>query len=465
MLEVMRDGMNTKHDLTVGVEWKKISVFALPIMIGNLLQQLYNTVDGIVVGNFVSENALAAVGTCASLTMVFIAFAMGLSSGASIMVAQYFGAKRYDELKSSVSTTVFLLTGVGIVLAIIGVILARFLVSVVLNVEAGEIREMAVTYIRIFVLGLPFGFSYNAVSAILRAMGDSKATLVFLCFCSVLNLVLDLIFVIVFGWAVAGVAIATVISQIMSCVFVVVYIKKKYEILHYAKGEFVFDKQKCVTCLKLGVPTTLQQCVVSFGNVFLQRLVNSFGAVTMAAFTVGMRIENYAMIPILSFGNGLSTFTGQNTGAEKPERIIRGWRQTVVISFICCAIVCTLMFAFASPLSSLFGIEGESLSQAVEYIRFAAPCLCLFAIYMTTSSVLSGSGDVIVSMLCTLSSLVVRVSASYIFAYVLDMGYSSAWRSLPVGWTVCSAIAVIRFASGKWKTKGITKRLPEEAVE
>jgi len=446
--------------MTTGSEWKHVVLFSLPIMAGNLLQQLYNTVDGIVVGNFVSEDALAAVGTCATLSMLFLAVAMGMSNGAGIMVSQFFGARRIGELRKSVSTAILLNAGLGVAMTLLGVLGARLLLGGLLGVKDPAILDMAVTYFVLYSAGLIFQFVYNIIAAVLRAVGDSRATLYFLCVAAVLNLILDLVFVIVFHWGVAGAAIATSVSQLICAAVSAVYMVKKHELFRFGRGEFVFDSAKCATCLRLGVPTTLQQCVVGFGHVFIQRLVNGFGAVSMAAFTVGNRLENYVLIPIFGLNIGLSTFTGQNVGAGRFERVSRGLKRVVLISVVTCAAISALTYVFAEPLAALFGVSGETEARAVEQMRYMCLFLPMFALYMPASGMLQGAGDVVFSSLCTIATLVVRVAAAYLLHGVFHWGYAVAWQTMPLGWVAALIIAYSRFFSGKWKTKGIVKQQP-----
>lgn len=442
-------------DMTTGPEWKHILLFSLPIMAGNLLQQLYNTVDGIVVGNFVSQNALAATGTAGTLAFLFLAVAIGFGNGAGIVVAQLFGAKQYDELRSAVSTALILLVGMGAALSVLGCALARPLIHGLMNVAEGEVLELAVIYFSIYAIGLVLQFVYNAVASILRAVGDSKAILYFLLVSSVVNLVLDLLFVIVFHWGVAGAAIATVLSQLGSAAVSVIYMFRKYPIFRFGKGEFVFKKDKCLLCLRMGIPSTVQQSIVSFGNVFIQRLVNSFGEAAMAAFTVGVRLENYLFVPAIGFSIGMSTFSAQNIGAGKPERVRRGARTTMLLTFGVAVVLELLSFLFASPLSTLFGVEGEALSLAVRYVRFLAYCFWIFALYIAISGMLQGAGDVIFTMSCSLISLAVRVAMSYILVGAFHWDVSAIWATMPVGWGIVLIMALSRYFGGRWKEKGI----------
>lgn len=446
-----------KRDMTEGAEWKHILLFSLPIMAGNLLQQLYNTVDGIVVGNFVSQNALAATGTAGTLAFIFLAFAIGFGNGAGIMIAQLFGARQYDELKSAVSTALILLVGLGAFFSIFGCALARFLLHSLMNVAEGEVLDLAVRYFAIYSIGFVLQFVYNAAAAILRAIGDSQATLYFLLVSSLLNLVLDLLFVVTFRWGVAGAAVATVLSQVGSSAVSLLYMFKKYAVFRFAKGEFVFRGDKCRLCLRLGVPNTIQQSIVSFGNVFIQRLVNSFGAAAMAAFTVGVRMEGYLFVPAVGLSVGVSTFTAQNIGAGRLDRVKRGARAAVVITLIIAFTLELLSYIFAVPISALFGVEGEAMMLSISYVRFLAFFFWLFAIYIVFSGLLQGAGDVLYAMLGSLISLAIRVIVSYALVGLTDMGFAAIWTAMPVGWVFCLAMVLIRYFTGGWKEKGVVK--------
>ena len=446
-----------KRNMTEGAEWKHILLFSLPIMAGNVLQQLYNTVDGIVVGNFVSQNALAAAGTSGTLAFLFLAFSIGFGNGAGIMIAQFFGARQYEELKSGVSTALILLVGMGAAFSVFGCVCARFLLHGLMNVAEGEVLDLAVRYFSIYALGFILQFLYNAVAAILRAVGDSQATLYFLLVSSIINIGLDLLFVIVFHWGVAGAAIATVLSQLGSAAVSVVYMFKKYAIFRFGKGEFVFRSDKCRLCLRLGVPNTIQQSIVSFGNIFIQRLVNSFGEAAMAAFTVGVRMEGYLFVPAVGLSVGVSNFTAQNVGAGRFDRVKRGVRASVVIVLTFAITLEILSYVFAAPISSLFGVEGEAMMLSVSYVRFLAFFFWMFAIYICFSGMLQGAGDVMYAMLGSLISLAIRVIVSYALVYTFHYDFSAIWKAMPVGWVFCLGMVLIRYYTGGWKDKGVVK--------
>lgn len=449
------------NDMTVGSEWKKILLFALPIMAGQFLQQLYNTVDGIVVGNFVSEAALGAVGACTTLALLFLAFSTGFGNGCGIMISQLFGAGRMDQVKRAVATGMILMGAMGALAMVIGWFGAEWLVVHLLNIQDPHLIDLSVSYFSIYALGLVFTFLYNCIASILRAVGDSKATLYFLCVSATMNLVLNILFVAVFRMGVAGAAVATVISQIACVAVCLVYMFVKYPMFRFGKGEFRFDPALGKLCLELGIPMSLQMAIVSCGNLLMQRLVNHFGETTMAAFTCGLRIENYCMVPAMGFNSAMSMFTGQNIGAGKPDRIRRGWKAAVTMAVLVTFVIATALFAGAYPMSALFGVDGEAQLQAVDYIRFVSFMMLIFAVYLTTNGVVQGCGDALYASMCSLSTLGVRVALSYTLVFFFDFDYHVLWRCIPIGWLFAMILALHYFLAGKWKHKsvigGITK--------
>ncbi len=444
------------RDMTTGREGRHILAFALPIMGGLVLQQLYNTVDSVVVGQKLGDIALGAVGTCSALTMFAVSFAVGLTNGSSVIFAQLFGAKQLDKLRRNLSTAFCLLAALGLAISILGFCFARPLLKALAAPDA--ILDMASGYFRIYCLGLVFQFVYNVSAAALRSVGDSKATLLFLCISSVVNIVLDLVFVIVFHWGVEGTAIATVIAQGVSALVSLFYMHRKYEFFRFARGEFAFDPSCCGQILKLGVPTMVQMCIVSGGNVLIQRVVNDLGTVALAANTAAARIENYMFIPVQSMNNGLATFTGQNVGAGKYDRVLGGRRQARYIIVPTALIISLILWVFAKPLIGLFGVTGEALTLGIQHLRFIAPFFVIFALYMSTAGVLTGSGDVLAAACVTLSVLGVRVAATYIFNYGFHLGFPSLYYANPIGWAFGFIVVWLRFRTGIWKTKAVVKR-------
>ncbi len=450
--------------MTTGTIWKQILLFSLPIMLGQILQQLYNTVDGIVVANFAyeskaaSEAALAAVGGSVSLIFLFMSVCIGLGNGGAVIISQLYGARRIDDLRRAASTIIITLTGLGLLCSAVGIIFADELMMNLMSIQDPEVADMAIAYFSIFSGGFIFMYSYNAIAGILRAMGDSRSTLYFLILSAGMNTVLDLLFVIVFNWAVIGVAVATLISQIACMLFSVIYMLKKYPMLRYKRSEFVFDREMFKLTLRFGIPAVLQQGVISLGNVFIQRLVNSFGRITMSAFTVGMRMEAYTFIPIFAINMGTATFVGQNVGATRFDRVGKGLKQSVIIAFIAAATMGSLVYIFSPAFTALFNLEGQAAIQAVEQQRYVSMVMTVFAIYLPASGTLQGSGDAMWATVASITTLTVRVATAYALVYFFAFGYAAAWTTMPFGWTCGIVIAYSRYFSGKWKTKGIAHK-------
>lgn len=446
-----------KGSMTQGTEWRHILLFALPLMVGQFLQQLYNTVDGIVVGNFVGDIALGAVGTCSPVTLVFVSLAVGMCTGCSVVVSQYFGAKKMEEMRRAASTSIILLLMVGAVLSVLGVAFARPLLRNVLGVGDWYIDD-ATVYLAIYAAGLLFQFAYNAFAALLRAVGDSKASLYFLLISSIVNLVLDLVFVIVFHWGVAGAAIATTISQIVSAAVAGVYMVRKYEVFRFGKGEFRFHKASAKLILRLAVPSTLTQVVMSGGNLVLQRVVNDFGAIypgLMGGTTAAMRVEHFVYVPIFGFSTAMSTFTGQNMGAGHLDRVMRGRKACLLMSLAVSVTVAAIVLLLREPLVSLFGVSAEGLQYGSLYLIIFCPSLLLFCFYMIHSGVLQGAGDTSYTAFILATSYALRIIVAYCLAYLTPLEYRAVWISIPIGWVCNVTMSWLRYRSGAWKTKGV----------
>ena len=470
--------MDARRDMTIGSEWKEILFFSLPIMAGQFLQQLYNTVDSIVVSSYggptqqICDAMFAAVGSCTSLIFLFLAISIGLANGGGVLIAQLYGARRETELRRAASTLLITQGSLGALLAIAGSLGAQLLVVGLMRVTDEASRAYAIEYFAIYAVGLIFQYIYNAVAGILRAVGDSRASMYFLIVSAVLNTILDLWFVISFGWGVVGVAVATVLAQAVCAAFSIFYMFRRYPIFRFRRREFVFDTEKFRLCLRLGIPAIIQQAVISLGNVFIQRLVNSFGQVTMSAFNAGNRMESYALIPIFGMNNAMASFTGQNVGAEKYDRVHRGWRSATLMSVCASLIISSLLYILAPDFALLFSLSGEALDQAVAYQRFTSYCIILFATYMPTSGLLQGAGDVIWTSVSSFSTLGIRVVASYVMAYALDVGSAACWLNIPFGWGLGVLMSMPRYFSKAWMKKRVVgsvlspdEQLAEEAAE
>lgn len=453
--------------MTTGPEWKRILLFALPIMLGQLLQQLYSTVDGIVVGNFVSSGALAAVGSCMTMSMIFIAASNGMSNGSCIVISQFFGAGRKNDMRAAAANIFLLMFGLGLVITLLAALTAGFTIRVILAINDETIAAQAELYLRIYSIGLIFTFLYNAVAAALRAVGDSRAVLYFLLVSTVVNTALDLLFVCAFRWGVAGAAWATVISQAACIAVSVWYMFRNYPDFRFTSPkQLKFDRVKMKLCLEMGIPSTIQQLTISCGHVLMQRLVNSFGEATMAAVTVGSRYDHYCSIPILGMLQAVASFSGQNTGAGRYDRVKRGVISGIAMDLIFVAIISCALYIFAEPLSALFGVEGEALYRAVEYLRFLCFAYIPFAIYIPINGTFQGCGEPMAAACVSLIALSGRVGLSYLFICGFGYDYHMLWESFIYGWGAAMIFAICHFATGKWKTKSlIRKPLPKEETE
>lgn len=442
-------------DMTQGKEWKLILSFTLPLIGGNLLQQIYSLADSLIVGNFAGQTALASVGTSFPITFLLLALATGLTNGVGVMASQFYGAKNAEAFRKNLSTACFTLLGAGILITILGILSSRPLLAGLLQADA-SILDDALLYLRIYCIGLVFQFAYNTFAAILRSIGDSRSTMYFLLLATVVNIVLDLIFVQF--WQVAGVAWATVIAQAVSAVTAGVYLFRKVELARFRKGQFRFHREMFGMSLRLGVPTSIQQCSVGLGMVLMQRLINSFGVDTISAITAAMKLESFAMVPIMMFYMGLSNFTGQNMGARQMDRIKRGYHQTMVMAMITCAGI-ILLLVFAGPYAiGLFHMNQAATAIGVEYLQTLAWFFLIFCIMYITNGVLQGSGDVAYPTAGSMTSLIVRVIVANIMATFPAIGYRSIFYSIPIGWVCGTAIVFIRYLTGKWKTKGVMQR-------
>ena len=441
-------------DLTRGTPWKLILQFALPIMAGNLLQQLYNTADTIIVGNFNGQQALSAVGACAALTVLFTALAIGFSVGAGVLISQYFGAAREQELRQYAATSIVLMLAMGLLMSLIGVVSARFLLERALGTPEA-LLPLTLLYFRIYAAGLVFQFGYNIAAALLRALGDSKATLYFLLVSSILNVALDLAFVAGLGMGVAGAAIATVISQIASCVIGFAYMHRKYTLLRFSLRELRLDVKTAGRILHVGAPMAIQQSIVSCGFLFLQRLVNLYGESMIASYTVASRMENILLIPILGVQNTMATFAGQNMGAQRPDRVAKGLGQGVLVSLSMTLVLCLCQILGISLIIRAFQLDEAAAAICRLHLFSSAVEIPIFAVYFPANGMCQGVGEGFYATFFALLALGLRV----IFAYALHntalFGYTSIWWSQAMAWTVTLIVCYAHFFRGKWKTKSL----------
>lgn len=439
-----------KRLMTEGTPWKHILKFSLPVLAGSLLQQLYSTVDTIIVGKYASEDALSAVGTTGSLTFLFLAIAMGFSAGNGVVVAQHYGAKDEKSVRANASTGILFIMILGIVSTIIALIAARPAFTSLLNVDK-SILNLTVTYFRWYALGLVFQFGYNIFSAILRAVGDSAATLYFLLISSLLNIGLDMLFVAVFKWGVAGAAVATDISQAASFIAAYFYMSRKYPVFRFKLNEYKWNGSLVMKTVKVGFPISLQLIVVSFGLTFIQRAVNGFGKTMTASFTVGQRIEMYLNLPCNAFQTTLATYTGQNIGAGKPERIKTGVRQTLIISLIMTLTISAFVTIFADDIITLFSLSNQAAEYCLAHLRAIALINIVLSMYIPLFGVFQGANHSGLPTIVATSALSMRVFVTYLLRYSSFLGYTIIWWNGIFGFGIGFIITWSCYLSGIWK--------------
>jgi putative MATE family efflux protein len=441
-------------DLTQGGETKAIITFAIPMLIGNIFQQFYNMVDSIVVGNFVGTTALAAVGISFPIIFLMISLVMGLTMGTMVLVAQFYGARNYEKVRATIDTGYITLFWAGLVMTVIGVVSTPMILTL-LKVPA-DVFPQASAYLRIIFAGLLATFGYNAISAILRGLGDSKTPLFILIAASLLNVVLDLVFVVAFHWGVSGAAWATIISQAASFIGGLVYLDTRNKLVSLDIKRLMFDSAIFKKSLEIGLPTGVQQVMVSVGMMALSRIVNGFGTSTIAAFAAASRLDTFASMPAMNLSQAISTFTGQNMGAGKTERVKRGHLSALMVSSVISLVAGAAMLIFGSGLMSLFTPDAEVISIGARYLAIVGATYVLFSTMFINNGVMRGAGDAFIPMINTILALwVVRIPCAIFFTGTLGMGSDGIWWSIPAGWLMGATFSTWYYLGGRWKRKAV----------
>ena len=428
--------MTSNLDLTEGSIMNKLLKFAFPIMVGNLLQQLYNVVDTLIVGRYLGENALAAVGSSYTLMVFITSIIIGLCMGSSAFFSMQFGAKNQERLEKGIFTA-FILIGVVALALNVFVYAAMGAILVFLRVP-GEVTALMREYLIWIFAGIVAVFAYNFVASLLRAVGNSVIPLLFLGVSAVANIVLDIWFIRGFRWGVGGAAAATVISQYLAGVGIVLYYFIKYPSLQVTKGNRKWDRQILRELTGLSSLTCLQQSIMNFGILMVQGLVNSFGPVVMAAFAAAVKIDSFAYAPVQDFGNAFSTYVAQNYGAGKEERIRRGMKNAVLSTFVFCLIISVLVVGFGERLMGLFLNEesAEAIATVAVYLRIEGACYfgigLLFLFYGYYRAIHKPG----ISVVLTVVSLGTRVVLAYALSAVPWIGVTGIWISVPIGWAL-----------------------------
>lgn len=439
-------------DLTKGNEGKLITQFAIPLILGHFFTQLYNIVDGIIVGKFIGDQALAAVGASFPIIFLLISLVVGISNGGTIIISQFFGAKDIDRVLKTVDTINIFLFFAAIVVTTIG-ILASEAIFRFIKLPPDVIPE-AVIYLKIYFGGIVGLFGYHGISAVLRGLGDSKTPLYCLIISSGINVVLDLIFIAVFNWGVAGAAWATVISQGLTFIGLAIYLNITNDLVKIKFLRITFDRTIFKTSMKIGLPSGLQQSFVGLGNIALMSIVNGFGTAAVAAYTVAGRIDMLAVVPSIAFSGALATFTGQNIGAKKLDRVSKGVKATILISAGISVILSIIIITLRKYIMSAFTNDPEIIKLGAEYLVVVSLFYVCFSVLFASNGALRGAGDTLIPMFITLFSLwLIRIPLSYSLSKVF--GVSGIWWGIPVGWIVGMSFAFYYYKTGRWKKKTV----------
>lgn len=442
------------NDLTRGNEAKSIFLFSLPMLIGSLFQQLYNTADSIIVGQFIGKDAMAAVSGANPIMFLLTSLLMGITLGFSILVSQYYGSKDMKKVKASIDTTYIFVFISSAIITIIGIIFSETILRLINTPES--ILEQSKLYLIVIFSGTFFSSGYNSVSAILRGLGDSKTSLYFLIIATILNIILDALFIIVFKMGVEGAALATVIAQGVSFITSIIYLNKKHEVFKIKFKGICYDYHIFKVGLKLGIPTGIQQMLFSVGSITLQSLVNGYGTSVMAAFGASSKIETFISLPIMNLGAATSTFVAQNMGAGKVDRVNRGVKASLKMALGISIFVCGLFILFRSNLISLFNSDPDVIEIGSSYLMITGPFFLFISTSFMLSSAIRGAGDSVFALISSMISLwLARIPAAYLLSGIF--GVNGIWMGIPIGWLVGLVVTGIYYKSGRWKTKAVIK--------
>lgn len=445
-------------DMTRGTIWKRIMEFSIPMLIGNLAQQLYNTADSVIVGHYVGDNALAAVGSAGPILNLLLALFVGVSTGAGIVVSQNYGAKDREGLSRSIGNCIALSVLAAVVIMVVGPLVTMPLLELLDTPES--IINWCASYLKIFFFGIVGFFFYNMLSGVLRGLGDSVSALLFLMVSAALNVVLDIVFVANFQMGVAGVALATVIAQGISavlCYFKLMRMKHLFDMgLQYMRLDGVVSGR----IIRLGVPSGITQAIMAMSGMVVQNLTNSMGETVIACSVIIMRVDGFAMMPNFSFGQTLSVFTGQNVGARKFDRVFSGVKQGGAIAAAISAAITVVLLFFSKYLFAFFTDTPELIDLAVRMIRIMAVGYICVSVTQVLGGVMRGAGDTVTPMwISIISTILIRVPVAYVLAYMtrspeFPHGEPVAlFGSLMISWSLGMVLSIAVYAAGKWKKK------------
>ena len=434
--------------MTSGTIWKEILLFSIPLILGNLFQQLYNIVDSIIVGNVVGSSALAAVGASGAIIQLLVGFCIGASAGAGVVTSQYYGARDDEGVRKAVHTTIAISIAAGAILSIIGVLTAPLILDIMGTPE--EVFDQASDYLRVFFAGINFSVIYNMSAGILNAVGNSRRSLIYLIIAAVSNIFLDILFVAVFKMGVVGAAIATDISQLISCIFILRFMRRSKESYRIRLRDVRFYDNLLEKIVKIGLPTGVQNIVISLSNVVVQSGVNSFGATVMASYAAFNKIDGFILLPILSMSMAATTFAGQNYGAREFDRVHKGMKVSIGMGAVYAVVAGALMLIFAPYIIRIFTGEQAVIDYGIYMMKYMYPFYWIIAIFHIATGTIRGVGKTLQAMVMSICSLcavrILWIWGSFQFAhklYLLLLGY-------PITWVIGAIMMLIYIKKGKW---------------
>ncbi|MBD5521333.1 MAG: MATE family efflux transporter [Lachnospiraceae bacterium] len=450
---------NKTRKMTEGNPLSTILLFAVPMILSNLFQQFYNVIDTVIVGKRLGTDALAAVGSASSITAVFVQLATGFALGGSIVIAQYFGAGKTDKIWQCMTTSTIFSAGIALVSTILIWIGSGFILRLVNTPE--DIVPMGVSYLRFYFLGCVPIFVYNALNGVYVALGDSRTPLKFLVISSVLNVILDIVFIIAFNWGVGGAALATAISQLIAAVLALIDMPKLLSEFERDKSMKFFEKSLLFTMLRFALPSALQQSIVSVGSVVVQATINSFGASVIAGSAAAAKVVNLATAIPINYSNAYSNYVGQNVGAGKEERIWPGLRDSLFSCGLISLVMTAVFEIFPNQIIGIFIEETEKdIEQVVAvgaaYIRVVGAFLIVFSAFMLVKATFKGSGDMSWFIITTLLSFFIRLFLTVGFAKAA--GVDIIWWAFCAGWTIALLVSIARYLQGGWRKKSIIRQ-------
>ncbi len=441
-------------DLSVGNESRLIFRFATPMLLGNMFQQLYNVVDSIIVGKFIGKEALAAVGASFPLIFTLISFIIGIAIGSTVIISQYFGAKDFDKVRRAIDTLYIFIFFASVIVSLLGITFSNDIFRLI--GLPSDVLPLADRYLDIYLSGLVLFFGFNATSAILRGLGDSRTPLYFMVIATIMNIGLDLLFVVGFKWGVEGAALATLVSQAGAFVTAILYLNRTHEIINLSWRKMVFDRSLFRANVRIGIPIGLQQAFVALSMLVMYWLVNPFGTNAVAAYSVVFRIDSFAAMPAMNFAAALSTFVGQNLGANKPERVRTGLISTVMMTSLFALSITAIALILAGPLMRLFTTDPEVVKIGVTYLYIVSPFYVVFTTMFTIGGVMRGAGDTFIPMLITFIALwVIRIPLCYFLS--IELGVAGIWWGVPGAWLTGALLSFIYYLTGRWKAKALVK--------